>query len=76
MKTPQFQMETYWKLLMSNMCNLDHWGGQTEFQYHQSRYDCEEDQISFALVIQIGDPRCYKEKIVVDDRDKWDTSME
>jgi len=35
MKTSQIQMETGRKLLKSNRCNIDYWGGQTEFQCHQ-----------------------------------------
>ena len=40
------------------------------------RYDWEDDQVSFALVIEAGDPSSYKEAIDADDIDKWAIAME
>jgi len=40
------------------------------------RYGWDEDQVSFALVMETGDPSTYKEAVEVDDRDKWAIAME
>jgi len=40
------------------------------------RYDLEEDQVSFALVMKVRDPNSYKETIEVDGSDKWAIAME
>ena len=34
------------------------------------RYGWDDDHVSFALVIEIGDPSSYREAIEVDDHDK------
>jgi len=39
------------------------------------RYDWDEDQVSFALVMKHGDPSSYKETIKVDDSNKWAISI-
>ena len=40
------------------------------------RYDWDEDHVSFALVIETGEPDSYREAIEADDHDKWITAME
>jgi len=41
-----------------------------------TRYDWEDDQVSFALVTETCDPSSYREVIKVDDHGKWITAME
>ena len=41
-----------------------------------TRYDLEDDHVSFALITEIGDPYSYREAIEADDHGKWITSME
>jgi len=40
------------------------------------RYGWDEDQVTFALVTEAGDPSSYKEAIDVNDSDKWAIAME
>ena len=39
-------------------------------------YFQEDDHVSFAFVIEIGDPDSYREVIQVYDHRKWNTAME
>jgi len=39
------------------------------------RHGWEEDQVSFALVMETGDPCSYNEAIEADESDKWVISM-
>jgi len=41
-----------------------------------TRYDWDEDYVSFALVTETGKPDSYREAIKADDHDKWITTME
>ena len=41
-----------------------------------TRYDWDEDHVSFALVTETRDPNSYREAIEADDHDKWITVME
>ena len=41
-----------------------------------TRYDWEDDRVSFALVTETGDLGSYREVIEADDHDKWITAME
>jgi len=42
----------------------------------QTRYGCDEDHVSFALVTKIREPDSYREVIEADDHGKWITTME
>jgi len=39
-------------------------------------YDWDEDHVSFALVIETGEPDNYREAIEADDHDTWITAIE
>ena len=39
------------------------------------RYGWDEDHISFALVIETGEPDSYREEIEADDHGKWFIAM-
>ena len=41
-----------------------------------TRYDWEDDHVSFELVIETCDPSSYNEVIEADDHDKWITAIE
>ena len=41
-----------------------------------TRYGWKDDHISFALVIETGDPSSYRKAIEADDHDKWITAIE
>ena len=41
-----------------------------------TRYGLEDDHVSFAVVIETGDPDSYRKVIKADDHGKWITAME
>jgi len=41
-----------------------------------TRYNWDENYVSFALVIETGEPDSYREAIEADDHGKWITAME
>jgi len=40
-----------------------------------TRYDWEDDHVSFALVIEAGGPSSYREAIEANGHDKWITAI-
>jgi len=41
-----------------------------------TRYGWDDDHVSFALVIETGEPDSYREAIEADDHSKWITVIE
>ena len=52
-------------------------GSQSELRVTvpPARYDCEDEHVSIALVIETGDPSRYRELIEANDLGRWITAM-